>query len=530
MEIKVVDTANFQLRRSHWLPILLLILLIAVFLRVKLYTGFIPLDDAEYAKIAFQISQGTFSRQDYAGPPVFPLRIGIVLPTAFLFRIFGPSEWSMAIYPLALSLSILVLVFFFTSRLFNYFAGLGAAAIWAFLPKEMEISTMLRPDLPATFYAFLGVFVIYSARRAGMRNRLISFAFGAVGGLSFGAAWLCKSSVLYFIPFCLILILYDLKRDFNKNAAIWSGVALGSILVFGGESIFYFLQTGDWLFRVHEIDRNYILYPEWFFVEGSRFGVAEGASYLKGLIKRLFLDGPSMIFLNITFLYLPFFGLLACLHAWLWKDQRFYFMTFLFASLIIMFNFATTSLTSYKPLPLFIRYFYPLCFPAAVLTSGLLSKLIIQPRINSQNGRTKERLFWGCVLAAIIIIIVGYSTFRGIRGRSQTWSAAEKAVAHLLGPSDRLYTDPLSKNGIEFFGNYSSKVNIINYSELPVDKKIPYGSYLLVNKSYNEWLKINKGTWLNKDGFQLPHVVKNPPKTWKKLWYNNNAVLYRVDG
>ena len=80
-------------------------------LRAQLFRGYIGLDDAEYGKFAYEISQGTFPPAAYTGPAVFPLRVGVTAPTAAAFSLFGVGEWTLVLYPLLVSLATVLLAF-----------------------------------------------------------------------------------------------------------------------------------------------------------------------------------------------------------------------------------------------------------------------------------------------------------------------------------------------------------------------------------------------------------------------------------
>ncbi len=324
---------------KRWGVILCFIVLAAFGLRAYWAAGLLPKDDAEYASVAYQMSQGTFDHGSYEGPPVIPARTGIVLPTAVAMALFGPGEVQLAAYPLLSSVAMILLIYLLSARIFGHPAATIAAIIWIFLPIEIEIATTIWPEVPATVFAFIGVYCIYVARsrdRIGQRTQLF---YGLAGGVAFGAAWLCKESVVYFGPFCLALILFDLRNSKFKQLATWGGVAAGSLAVLVGEMVVYGIITGDWLHRFTAMQKNYELYPQFFFTEGSaRFGFEAGTPYWKAVIKRVAIDGPALIFLNAQFLFLPSLGAIATLYGLYRRDSRFYFMSALFAVLVIMFN------------------------------------------------------------------------------------------------------------------------------------------------------------------------------------------------
>ena len=88
----------FSDRRAHF-AVLAAVIVTSVALRLGHFSGYVGLDDAEYARIAYQIANGNFSLKEYGGPSVFPLRVGLVLPTSLVFRMVGLSEWSMVGMP-----------------------------------------------------------------------------------------------------------------------------------------------------------------------------------------------------------------------------------------------------------------------------------------------------------------------------------------------------------------------------------------------------------------------------------------------
>jgi len=325
---------------------LLVISIVAISIRIYCFRGFIGLDDAEYAKFAYQISQGSFSVGDYLGPAVFPLRVGLTFPTAFLFQFFGVSEWTMVLYPLFLSVFGIFLVYFCTAHLFNNRAGLIAAFFWAILPIDLVNSTKLLPDGPASFYASLGAVCLIIFIRSELKKKFPLLLGGILVGLLFGFSWLCKELVAYYVPFCLCLFFLTIKNNWQRDLYLWIGIAIGSTGILLSEMSIYYSLTGDWMFRFHEIERNYKQCLDGFFFKGSRWGWQTGGDYSQALLNRLFVTGPKMIFFNNQFLYLPLLGLLASLVALYRKDKSFLFPAVWLITLCLMFNFASSSLSN----------------------------------------------------------------------------------------------------------------------------------------------------------------------------------------
>ena len=519
----------FSSRRAHFAALAIAIGAAAA-LRVILFRGYVGLDDAEYARIAFQIANGTFMPSEYGGPVVFPLRVGLTLPAALVFGTLGLSEWSMVLYPLILSVLALPLAYVCAASIFGHRAGFIAVALMAIIPLELGSATKLLPDLPAAFYAALGVTVIVVFDRLSVERRAALFWGGLLAGISFGLSWLCKESVSYLAPFCLAYMAISFKRDGRPALILWVGVAAGSLGILLGEMIAYQLAPGDPLFRFHEIERNYRQLENGFFTEGSDFGWQKGESYARALAKRLFVSGPAMLLLDYEFLFLPLIGLIAAFHGWYTKDRSFLIPSLWLVSLLLMFNFSSTSLSSYMPVALFHRYFYLIIFPSVVLVSGLIGKLVFEGPGAPPAVVQRERRFWGVLLAIILLLTGGYLLQSAYRSSVSTWASEVRTLGSIVKPSSRLFTDTLSIRGFEFFLGYPGKTGWTDFADVRSPSEIQPGSLVLVNKAYIEWLNRNGGMWLSpRAGYQKHDFYDRPPPSWKMIWKSGNASLYQVE-
>lgn len=514
---------------KRWAIALCLIVLTAVAVRIVLAEGFVPVDEAEFARVAYAMSHGTFDFAGYPGPPVIPVRTGTVLPVAALMALFGPGEVQLAAYPLLSSVAVLLLIYLFAAKMFGHPAAMIASAIWIFLPMEITIATTVWPEIPMTAFAFIGIYCIYAARtREDIGSRAL-LLYGLAGGLAFGVAWLCKEAVIYFAPFCLALILIDFRHTGFKRLPLWGGIAAASLAVLVGEMLVYKIITGDGLYRFNAIQRNLEIYPDYFFSEGRLgFGFEAGGSFAKALIKRIAIDGPAYIFLNMHSLYLPSFGMLAALYGWYRRDSRYYFMAGLLVVLAAMFNGFSTSLRNYQPMPLFPRYFYPISVPAVILTGGMLSGLFRSANLRSLLRERAESTFWGGIVVFGLVAIIAWSTLRLVRDDPGKWAKAEKYLAGVVTPEDRIHADPLARNALEFFWRYPTKMNVSVYGEPGRQDLVECGDYVLRNRSYDSWLTSRPGMWLTMRGFETPTAVQNPPENWHVQWTNQNATLFKV--
>jgi hypothetical protein len=512
------------------------LLIIGVALRVQAFVGIWGTDDAEYARLAHAIATSSYDEfiqrtyvDDRDTPAHWPSRVGNYYPTSVVFRLVGVGEWQLVVYPLLVSTLGILLAFSCGRLLFGTLAGIIAAAIWVVLPVDIVFATVPLPDVPASFLASLGVAVVLFRLHGPRPWPANAFAAGAVAGLCFGASWLTKESVAYLVPFVAILMFLALKRNPKAHAPFWIGVAVASMAVLASEMLAYQLWRGDFLFRLHENERSYGQAREFLFYEGSRFGWPEGTSRLLAVMKRVLLTGPSTIFLESYSLFLPALAVVAAAHGLYWRDKAFIAPALWLGALVLAYNFASASTSSYTPLVLSnSRYLHPIMLPATLLTAGLIAKLVIGER-SAEPLLAKERRIWGVALAGLVAISAAYATLRGIRDQPQRSALYEtKKVANLVRPTDRLYTDPLTAKVLEFHWRYPNSMSIEDFEEMtPAD--IRTDSFVLVDKARLDWLRINVGSsWLTRKFAYAGPQLDPVPAEWKAVWANSNATLYRV--
>src|SRR5439155_8204457 len=272
---------------ARWVVALIVLVIVGLALRLYEFRGFGALDDAAYAQIAHQMASGMFRIGAYNGPAVFPLRVGIIYPTALFFRHAGVSEWTMVLFPFAISILSIVLIYVATNHCFVQRAAVIGAALWAILPLDAFQASVLAPDLPAAFFSSLGIFGIIWTIDSRIRRTGALLFCGLAAGAALGVSWLCKESVAYAAPFCAGLVVAALRKDRRRCVVLWAGVALGAVTVLAGEMTVYHRATGDWLFHFHETERNYHQYKNAFFVAGSSLTSPHEHSYARAVLRRL---------------------------------------------------------------------------------------------------------------------------------------------------------------------------------------------------------------------------------------------------
>ena len=372
---------------------------------------------------------------------ISPFRFGTYVTSAFLIKIFGLSEWTLVAFPFFISI----------------------------------VSCLLAYSLAAHFF---GRLVLHSNRHM----RQFPPNIPMIAGLCFGISWLSKETVAYLAPVLVIYYRYILKLRPLTAYSNLLYVGLGGLIVIAAEAGFYRAFSGDWLFHFHELERNYTVHGALFFDQSSPlFGWPEGG-YVKALVKRLFYTGPTDL-LN-SFGYLPSFAIVSLAWATVIRDRRFITVGSWFVVLMLMFNFGSSSLMSYKPLPLMFRhYLYPILLPATVVVSGTLAALLER---KTGWDLTIERRFWAATLVVAYIIFC----VPGVNNLRRRPDQVTRDVVPLLSASDIVYTDVETAGDLVFFRTgkllpYDDAT--IAYEGLAIDD-MRAGSYVLVNKDTVDFL------------------------------------------
>jgi 4-amino-4-deoxy-L-arabinose transferase-like glycosyltransferase len=514
---------------------LVAIVAVAAAIRGLLFRGFVGLDDAEYARFAYEIAHGFFDPTHYTGPAVFPLRLGVIVPTALVFKLFGMGERTTVIYPFLVSLAGIVLIYVYAGSLFGRRAGLIAGGLTAIFPWDIDGAIKLLPDLPAAFYAAAAVTTVMLVEKHGGRRRSLLFAGGTLAGLTLGLSWLCKESVAYLAPLFLVWMVLSIRRRGSPMLFLWAGVAIGSLSVLFGEMIAYHSLRGDLLFRFHEVERNYRQWENGFFTQGSDFGWQPGESRAHALWRRLIVGGPRVIFLSRTFLYVPLVGLAVTLWAWWRHDATFVLPGIWFWSLVLMFNFSSSSTTSYEPLALFQRYLSPVFFPAIVLVSGFLAKALVSGRQTPAQDVTPVGRAAGW-LAAIAIVWVGGTQLKWSLESPSTWMSGARAMSGMVAPSTAFYADALTLRALDFFEHYPDHPAWRELGTVPTLEQVPQGSMVFIDPAHIQWLDKNAGMWVawpqarltDRSGYLKGYSYNTPPGAWTRIWQDKSASLYRV--
>ncbi len=224
----------------HMRNILIALLFICFGLQMTFFTGFRD-DDIYYASEAYKISKGIkidFTQRDYTGG----IRLGLLLPTALSFCLFGVNQYSAALFPMLCAFGSIIVIYLLGRELFDKKSAFWAAFLYVFFPLNIIYSTTLYPDLPASFFLGLSILVFIKASNHKGNAALSLFL---VSGIILGVAYLIKEVVLLAVLIYAVIIIDGLK---NKKSIRWASFfVLGLILVIIAEALYLRLIYGVWI-------------------------------------------------------------------------------------------------------------------------------------------------------------------------------------------------------------------------------------------------------------------------------------------
>jgi 4-amino-4-deoxy-L-arabinose transferase-like glycosyltransferase len=195
------------------------------------------IDGQSYDNWAMAIVNGKAPAQPFYQDPLYPYFL------ALIYSVFGHSYWAVYLFQLALALVFLLLVYDTTRRLFDWRAGILAAAMAALYKPFIFYESQIEKTALAVFLTalFLWLFVRASSfkpqtssRGPGIRYILWPFT----SGIALGLAALTRANTLLFAP--LLPLAMGLKpQATSRKLRIQAAAAslLGVLLVITPVSI-----------------------------------------------------------------------------------------------------------------------------------------------------------------------------------------------------------------------------------------------------------------------------------------------------
>lgn len=372
---------------------LLLSSLFVVMLTVRLmnFVGVIGSDDITYNRGAYDILQGTFvphlNHQQ--------TRIGLLVPVAFAFRLFGIHEISSAVFPLFCTIVTFFLLVYAGTTYWGAWGGILAGGFYTLLPLEIPLSTELLPDLPAATWIAASAILFFQMEQIAKKQpahgkiRSIQCSGMCLAGLFLGWAYLIKETSVFFGVFLVGYMGYTIivRKTFHHP---WLWFALGVVIVVGLECGFYLWKMGNPFYRYLSVDA------------GHNVSLFSGQHFQgRALVRRLTVDLLRTLFQVKYFSFYTFFILAGMIYGIRSKTPFIRFLIGWFVTMALLFNFGSSSVTRYKPLLLFHRFLVVFSVPGIlILTWFLLEMRNWLDSVGSHNNK----LFQASLVVPFVIL------------------------------------------------------------------------------------------------------------------------------
>ena len=422
--------------------ILALIVIFGLLLRIFFFNGVGLSDSLEYSRYANAMSTGNFPPAEYDHGIG---RIGLIIPIAFFYRIFGVDEISSVLFNLLSSIGEIILIYFFARLMFNENVGLISAFLLCIFPLDVVNSTRMVSDLPSAFFASFSAFVFLKAEKNYERSK--SRMLYLLSGMLFGAAYFIREMAILMSLFFLGYAVY--KRKIKKEYFI---MGLGFLIIFLIEMLVFYHYTGDPLFKINSLNSDSLL------------AVLKQINYYgRTEIPKFFLTWPFVIYGDIMLGYFYLFISLAAIYYLLNRKQDTNCLLIWFLSILLYLYLGSQSLRTYAPFVAVGRYLTFVAFPGLLLLGSFLY----------EKEKIIRKLILPFALIFLFLTSIGaiyletnktlYGTQKviGIKTVKETY---KNDVYPLLKSFNKpVYTDERSVNILRYISKFDKSFNLISY-------------------------------------------------------------------
>ncbi len=222
-------------REWRWLA---LGLLLAAAARWVAFTGWQGSDDLGFDHFARAMVRGTYRPENYP----LALRVGYLAPIAALKVLFGEGYRVAVLYNLASGLGCVVMAWALARLWWGPQAAGWAAAVAALAPTSFTGATELHTDVPVGFWMALSVYCLERGYLAAAGRR---WPWWLATGLIGGFVHLHKEMGFFILPIWALLA----WRRRGAGGFLWGFGGFSAVCAL--EMLWYRLQTGDFLYRLH---------------------------------------------------------------------------------------------------------------------------------------------------------------------------------------------------------------------------------------------------------------------------------------
>ncbi len=455
-----------------------------------------------------------------SNPNIGSMRIGLELPVAVLYRIFGSSEAAYYTVPLLSYAILAVSIYFIGKNLFSKRIGFFSAIWTIFIPNLLQDVGHLLPDVPATACSAVAFAILFTyfgkdAPRRDFSSRQSRLIF-VLSGLLFGWSYLVKEYLaILFLLITLVFWILDIPYRFLIPLAVsmlaMYGLELAVGIVYYHNPLIRFLAANP-RETTGEIQKDVFHIVNYFALLVIKAG-GEGILAIMGL------------------------GVINTIYGAFKKEKRYVFLLGWVALIYVLFTVAgllpvifnwegTVLLRLHK-----FRYWVPILPPLVIAGSAILDRILTWLCTRFSRLKIPERVF----VPTLITIILVLATGRGIATIQSDPDFIRNGKDHYLelreylqthdNPKDIIWIDRDNKRAFERI--------LPIYIRSPFGKLLWHGSFKYINTDdlYLRADEINQGyiivdrDFMNAKIGGVPYYLFNPPADWHVVFESRNKKI-----
>jgi len=405
--------------------ILLGLVALALVIDFLFFTGFYASDDISYIETA-----RTIAEQGMLSPGLGNTRLGVTLPSAFMWWITGGNLTAVVWFYVGYHLALVPIAYVLGRLLLDDRAGLIGAALVAINPLLYVYAGAVLPDNAAS--CWLGgamIALVATARyadpgihwRSWNRRRFLGYF---LAGVMIGFCYWCKETALIMTVPAAVLIM-TARPGLRSLVWIQNGAifALGIVSVIALEAIVLRGLTGEWVNRLSFIKDA-----------GNELLATMEREGTTPFARLAYADHHVT-----TWMPLSMWLLIAGTTAYGFTRGRNVGVMMFFWWPALYLTIGTTSFTRYLPPPIQGRYYGIVILPAAVMTAIATSVLVERWHVRRPRAWTRLAL----VLA--LSLVGGYECGRNLPrgGRIYRSNEVQAFIAALEFSRDRYFAYPI---------------------------------------------------------------------------------------
>jgi 4-amino-4-deoxy-L-arabinose transferase-like glycosyltransferase len=232
------------------------VLVVWLVARVVFFNGYYTEDAPGYVGDAIAIALGEYGARNH----VNGLNVGTYAPVAIPLVLLGKTDLALSVWPLLCSLLGVLSMAGIAALLFGRGFAAIAALLYATYPGDVFFSTVVMPDAIQSGWLSLSLFLVTFACTRSTANRH-SGRIIVAAGVAMGVCHLIRANGVLLLPigfFGIAALSVTTARESWRLAFTRAALFLaGWAAVFVLEGVVYLVSVGDFLFRVHVVDRHY---------------------------------------------------------------------------------------------------------------------------------------------------------------------------------------------------------------------------------------------------------------------------------